>query len=162
MAIFLYPFTERKSYSIVTLFEPNDFLSEPWSRITLHTGGQILRNYEQSNLERNAYAKRQIKKKRRKNVWSHSTKSRNVQRKEKCWEVQKEKKSSKEKIWKRIKIKIKKILHMARNDPWSDHPKTRFWAYLSSSCINPNLAYITYFESPFGSNAGTWAKEFLP
>ena len=39
--------------------------------------------------------------------------------------------------------------------PWSDHPKTRFWAYLSSSCINLNLAYITYFESPFGSNVGT-------
>ena len=51
---------------------------------------------------------------------------------------------------------------MARNDPWSDHPKTRFWAYLSSYCINPNLAYVTYFESPFGSNADTWAKEFLP
>ena len=109
-------------------------------------------NCEQSNLERNAYAKRQMKKcevilqkvemyKEKKNV-------------EKC-----KKKSSKEKIWRRIKIKVK-ILHMARNDPWSDHPKTWFWAYLSSSCINPNLAYITYFESPFGSNAGTWAKEF--
>ena len=48
-----------------------------------------------------------------------------------------------------------KILHMTINDPWSDHPKTRFWAYLSSSCINSNLAYVTYFESPFGSNAGT-------
>ena len=44
---------------------------------------------------------------------------------------------------------------MARNDPWSDQPKTRFWAYLSFSCINQNLTYITYFESPFGSNAGT-------
>ena len=99
-----------------------------------------------------------IKKKKEK-MWSHSTKSRNVQRKEKCEEVQK--KSSKEKIWRKIKIKIT-MLHMTRNDPWSDHPKTRFWAYLSSSCINPNLAYVTYFESPFGSNAGTWAKEFLP
>ena len=120
-------------------------------------GADIERNYvkncEQSNLERNAYAKRQMKKK----VWSHSTKSRNVQRKEKCWEVQK--KSSKENIWGRIKIQIK-ILHMTINDPWSDHPKSRFWAYLSSSCINSNLAYVTYFESPFGSNAGTWAKEF--
>ena len=150
MAIFLYPFTERKSYSIVTPFEPNDFLSEPWPRITLHTGGQILKNYEQSNLERNAYAKRQIK-----NVWSHSTKSRNVQRKEKCWGAKKKG------IRKRIKIQIK-ILHMTINDPWPDHPKTRFWTYLSSSCINSNLAYVTYFESPFGSNAGTWAKEFLP
>ena len=48
-----------------------------------------------------------------------------------------------------------KTLHMARNDPWSDHPKTRLWAYLSSSCINLNLVYVTYFESPFGSNADT-------
>ena len=50
---------------------------------------------------------------------------------------------------------------MAKNDPWSDHLETQFWAYLSSFSINPNLAYITYFESPFGSNAGTWAKEFF-
>ena len=56
--------------------------------------------------------------------------------------------SAKRKIIKRKDLKKdqnqnKKIPHMARNDPWSDHPKTRFWAYLSSSCINPNLAYVT-------------------
>ena len=76
--------------------------------------------------------------------------------------------------------KEKKMLRSAKKN----HPKKRFeegsksksfvwqemildlitlkhdiWAYLSFSCINPNLAYITYFESPFGSNAGTWAKE---
>ena len=64
-------------------------------------------------------------------------------------------KCKKKKLSPKEKIKIKKILHMARNDPWSDHPKTRFWAYLSSSCINLNLAHVTYFESPFGSNVGT-------
>ena len=105
---------------------------------------ELRQNCERSNLERNAYAKRKMGKIEKEKMWSHSTKSRNVQRKEKCWEVQK-KKSSKEKIWRKIKIKIK-ILHMTINDPWSDHPKTRFWAYLSSSCINLNLAYITYFE----------------
>ena len=135
-------------------FEPNDFLSEPWPRITLHTGGQILREIMNSQISRGMPM---LKGKWK--MWSHSTKSRDVQRKEKCWKVQK--KSSKEKIWRRIKIKIK-IFHMTRNDPWSDHPKTQFWAYLSSFCINLNLAYVTYFESPFGSNAGTWAKEFLP
>ena len=53
-----------------------------------------------------------------------------------------------------IKVKIK-ILHMTINDPWSDHPKTQFWVYLSYFCINPNLAYVTYFKSPFGSNTST-------
>ena len=70
---------------------------------------------------------------------------------EKC----KKKKIINRKDLKKDQNQNKKILHMARNDPWSDHPKTRFWAYLSPSCINSNLAYITYFESPFGSNAGT-------
>ena len=88
--------------------EPNDFLSEPWPRITLHTRGQILRgitskNYEQSNLERNAYAKRQMKKIKKCEVILQKTEmykeKKNV---EKC-----QKKSSKEKIWRRIKIKIK-------------------------------------------------------
>ena len=37
----------------------------------------------------NAYAKRQMGKIEKEKMWSHSTKSRNVQRKEKCWEVQK-------------------------------------------------------------------------
>ena len=159
MAIFLYPFTERKSYSIVTPFEPNDFLSEPWPRITLHAGGaDIERNYEQSNLERNAYAKRQMKKKIKKyeTILQKVEMYKEKQNVEKC-----KKKYQEKKIWREIKVKIK-ILHMTINDPWSDHPKTRFWAYSSFSSINPNLAYITYFESPFGSNAGTWAKEFLP
>ena len=120
-------------------------------------GADIERNYVKNCELQISKGMPMLKGKWKKNVWSHSTKSRNVQRKENVKKCQK--KSSKEKIWRRIKIKIK-ILHMARNDPWSDHPKTRLWAYLSSSCINPNLAYITYFKSPFGSNAGTWAKEF--
>ena len=123
---------------------------------------ELCQNCEQSNLERNAYVQRQMGKiKKWKKMWSHFTKSRNVQRKGKMLRSAKKKKSSKGKMQRRIKIKIK-ILRMARNDPWSDHPRTRFWAYLSSSCINLNLAYVTYFKSPFGSNAGTWAKDFLP
>ena len=116
---------------------------------------ELRQNCEQSNFERNAYAKRQMKKcevilqkvemyKEKKNV-------------EKC----KKKKSSKEKIWRRIKIKIK-ILHMARNDPWSNHPKTRLWAYLSSSCINSNLAYITYFKVHLDQMQVLELKSFLP
>ena len=60
-------------------------------------GADIERNYvkncEQSNLEGNAYVKRQIGEiEKEKNLWSHSTKSRNVQRKknvEKCKNHQK-------------------------------------------------------------------------
>ena len=54
-----------------------------------------------------------------------------------------------------------KILHMIRNNPWSYYPKTQFLVYLSLSYINLNLAYATYFESPFGSNIDTRAKEFI-
>ena len=155
-------FTERKSYSIVTPFEPNDFLSEPWPRITLHTGGQCVKKIVNSQISKGMpMLKGKWKKiKKKYKMWNHSTKSRNVQRKAKCWEVQK-KNHQEKKIWREIKVKIK-IFHMTINYPWSDHLKTRFWAYLSSSCINLNLAYVTYFESPFGSNVGTWAKDFLP
>ena len=53
------------------------------------------------------------------------------------------KKSPKGKICRRIKIKIK-ILHMVRNDPWSDHPKTQFLGLfiLFLYKLEPDLRYI--------------------
>ena len=66
--------------------------------------------------------------------------------------VEKYKKIIKRKIRRRIKVKI---LQAIRNDSWSDHPKTQFWAYLPFSYMNLNLAYVRDFETPFGSNAST-------
>ena len=112
--IFLYPFTERKSYSIVTPFEPNDFSFWTLTKDHLpHWGADIERNYEQSNLEKNAYAKRQMKKKKCETILQKVEMYKEKKNVEKC-----KKKSSKEKIWGKIKI-----LHMTINDPWSDHPK---------------------------------------
>ena len=41
MAIFHHLFTNIENYPIISPFEPDDFLSEPRLRITLHTGGQV-------------------------------------------------------------------------------------------------------------------------